>query len=388
VSLGLYLLDRCDSNCRYCFNWERAGSALTPGEAAFILAAARSRGHQQVTITGGEPFLHPDLPGILDQAYGLGFRISILTNGLHVSREMARRLAGKPRLRIRVSLDGAAPASNDALRGAGAFDRAVASIRLLAGEGIQCGIGFTVSEQNLGDIGPVVRLAGELGCHFVRFSPVVRLMKGKQAPAVPDLHERALARIVGAQLLAPPTAPAHVFDVPAEALTTRRCEAGVNFIAINADRTLLPCPLLRGDPAVFRKTFAGAADLDEMAAWSDGFFGRLRPRLRGACADCEYSGSCCGGCPAEKLSFDLDVCAEQPVCPLKLLKKVEERHPGAPMRALKQAWFESMHAAAEPAAARGLACFRQAPFWTVRLGEPNVFSKFSPPSSVAPPRGA
>lgn len=367
MSLGLYLLDRCDSNCRYCFNWERTGATLSLAEASAILAAVRSKSHQQVTITGGEPFLHPDVFRVVDHAYGLGFRINILTNGLHVIRETARRLAGKPRLRVRVSLDGATREVHDQLRGAGTFDRAVEAIRLLVREGIHCGVGFTVYEENLDGIAPAVKLADELGCRSVRFSPVVRIMKGKQARASHDLHERALMRIVETQLLAPPPAPAHVFDVPAEALTTRRCEAGVNFIAVNPDKTLLPCPLLRADPSAFRKTFAGPADLDEMAAWSAGFFDQLRPRLRGACASCEYAGCCCGGCPAEKLSFDMDLDAEQPVCPLKLLKKVEGRFNGAPMRALKQAWFESMHAAAEPAGARGLACVRHAPFWTVPL---------------------
>lgn len=372
MSVGLYLLDRCDSDCRYCFNWERTGAALTLDEAAFILTEARSRGHEQVTITGGEPFLHPDLPGILDRAYALGYRINILTNGLHVDREWARRLAGKPRLRVRVSLDGATPAVNDALRDAGAFERAVAAIRFLTAEGVHCGIGFTVSEENLDDILPAVRLAQELGCRFVRFSPVVRLAKGKQARPAPDLHARALARIVEAQLRVPPPPPPHALDVPVEALTARRCEAGVNFIAINARRTLLPCPLLREEPDVFRKTFAGAADLDEMAAWAQVFFAQMRPRLRGACAVCEYAGSCCGACPADKLSFEMDVCDEQPVCPLKLLREVERLLPDSSMRALRQTWFERMHASIEPAAVRGLACVRHAPFWTVSLAGDRV----------------
>jgi MoaA/NifB/PqqE/SkfB family radical SAM enzyme len=90
-------------------------------------------------FTGGEPFLHPDLVPILEATLELG-PATVLTNGTLFKPLVVERLARAEAqslysLEFRVSLDGASPESNDAIRGRGAFERTMGGIRLLLEKG-------------------------------------------------------------------------------------------------------------------------------------------------------------------------------------------------------------------------------------------------------------
>jgi len=105
-----------------------------------FLAEARALGVKEYYLTGGEPFLNPELPDILEAALAQG-PACVLTNGLLIREETARRLralsdSSEYSLDVRVSLDGIDAHGNDAIRGEGTFERALAAIRTLAEAGL------------------------------------------------------------------------------------------------------------------------------------------------------------------------------------------------------------------------------------------------------------
>ncbi len=56
------------------------------------------------------------------------------TNGLRITRERARQLAGNDYVDIQISLDGATAEVNDRVRGPGSFDMAMKALGNLAAE--------------------------------------------------------------------------------------------------------------------------------------------------------------------------------------------------------------------------------------------------------------
>ena len=100
-------------------------------------------GEVEIGITGGEPFMCPDILPIMEEILRRGHSLLFLTNAMRPMmrpriQEGLRRLrdaglAGK--LTLRVSLDSHDPALHDAERGAGAFEEACDGLRWLAGEG-------------------------------------------------------------------------------------------------------------------------------------------------------------------------------------------------------------------------------------------------------------
>jgi MoaA/NifB/PqqE/SkfB family radical SAM enzyme len=100
------------------------------------VADAVRLGVKEFYFTGGEPFLHPEMVGILGDTLEHG-PCTVLTNGTLFTRprlEALRRLSDASRyaLEIRVSLDGPCAEEHDRFRGAGSFARTVSGLARLA----------------------------------------------------------------------------------------------------------------------------------------------------------------------------------------------------------------------------------------------------------------
>lgn len=101
----------------------------------------------EIGITGGEPFMCPEILQIMEEVLRRGHSLLVLTNAM---RPMMRgriqdglvRLHGAfgDRLTLRVSMDSHDKALHDAERGAGAFDEALKGLAWLAKTGVQTAI--------------------------------------------------------------------------------------------------------------------------------------------------------------------------------------------------------------------------------------------------------
>lgn len=152
----------CNLACTHCFvscsptNHTHEHLSLATVEG--YLAEAAALGVKEYYFTGGEPFLNPEMEAILEATLAVG-PATVLTNGLLLDPERCRRLAAlaaasEYSLDVRVSLDGFTPEANDAIRGEGVFERAMAGIRNLAAAGLNPVLTVTeVLEENASDAG-------------------------------------------------------------------------------------------------------------------------------------------------------------------------------------------------------------------------------------------
>jgi sulfatase maturation enzyme AslB (radical SAM superfamily) len=133
----------CNLTCTHCFIScapdNRSFGFLDYDHVLRVLHESRALGVKEYYFTGGEPFMHPRLLDMLAATLAIG-PATVLTNGTLLRDATVERLA---RLRdgsiysleLRVSIDGPDAASNDRIRGAGAFDRAMAGVRRLVAAG-------------------------------------------------------------------------------------------------------------------------------------------------------------------------------------------------------------------------------------------------------------
>ncbi|MDB5323438.1 MAG: Radical protein [Phycisphaerales bacterium] len=133
----------CNLTCTHCF------ISCSPSNHSFgfldydkVLAAledSRRLGVKEYYFTGGEPFMHPRVLDILEQTLAIG-PATVLSNGTLFREKTVERLvrirdASIYSLELRVSIDGPDAASNDKIRGEGAFDRAMEGARRIVEAG-------------------------------------------------------------------------------------------------------------------------------------------------------------------------------------------------------------------------------------------------------------
>lgn len=153
--LWVYTNFHCNLACDYCSvasSPQARPRRLGPDRFTALVDAAIDEGFTELYVTGGEPFLEPELVDMLLLATE---RVDVvcLTNAmLYRGRraEQLRRLAGRDRLTLQTSLDGADAASHDVLRGRGSWERAMEGLDLAVSLGLPVRVGMTETEHNAG----------------------------------------------------------------------------------------------------------------------------------------------------------------------------------------------------------------------------------------------
>jgi organic radical activating enzyme len=133
----------CNLRCSHCFiscsPENHTLNLMNFDQVLPYLAEAAHLGVKEFYFTGGEPFINPDLPKILEATLRIG-PATVLTNATLFNTELVENLAemrdaSKYSLELRVSIDGFSPGTNDPIRGPGTFKRAMLGIKLLVDGG-------------------------------------------------------------------------------------------------------------------------------------------------------------------------------------------------------------------------------------------------------------
>jgi len=164
----LHTNNSCNLACSHCLV-----SSSPKGEPGLPTATWRrlieeviALGVDRSYITGGEPFVRPDLPELIRLMTDThGIELIILTNATLFAGPRKALLDGLDRTNVRfqVSIDGSTPAINDPIRGKGSFAAAVAGLQELARHGFDVTLTTVVTGANLTDLPNLIRLAASSG---------------------------------------------------------------------------------------------------------------------------------------------------------------------------------------------------------------------------------
>ncbi|MBI1953875.1 MAG: methyltransferase domain-containing protein [Candidatus Omnitrophica bacterium] len=159
----------CNLACTHCLvnsaPWVQDWG-LPAQEVMRLIDEAAALGVDRFYFTGGEPFMRKDMIDLIRFITEMKrCELILLTNATLFKGERAEALKtlSRERLRFQVSIDGASPATNDPIRGAGAFEAAVEGLRFLAELDFQTSITTAVTASNLKDLPAITELAHRLG---------------------------------------------------------------------------------------------------------------------------------------------------------------------------------------------------------------------------------
>ncbi len=147
--LWLYTNFHCNLQCDYCC--VRSSPTAPRRELGLprvqrIAREAAALGVQQIFVTGGEPFLLPDIGEIL-MACAAAAPTTVLTNGMLFAGPRGETLQSLPRDRIvlQISLDSPTPERHDLHRGPGTWARTNEGIQRARALGFRVRLAATVS---------------------------------------------------------------------------------------------------------------------------------------------------------------------------------------------------------------------------------------------------
>ena len=194
----------CNLTCRHCYI-----ESSPKNDRLVYLSAAEVReylgeterlglGTQVIGFTGGEPFMNPELPAMLDFALARGFRALVLTNAMkpmHKVKPALLRLRDRygDRLTIRVSIDHYGRAVHEAERGRRSWAPTIDGLKWLAVNGFAVAVasrrlsGESEDELRRG----FSRLFAELGLAIDATDPVALTIfpEMDEAADVPEITE-------------------------------------------------------------------------------------------------------------------------------------------------------------------------------------------------------
>ncbi len=277
-------------------------------EAELLPRLAEAR-VSRVTLTGGEPFAHPDLEQILLACRERDMAVTICTNATLISEEQILWLAAQGGIRLNVSLDGFSAKSHGRFRGSpGSFAITTRAMQVLGESGLLKGVLVTPNRlAAAAEYEELCRFAVDCGAEYVLMNPLSSLGRGVAGIRRLGASEELMRAI------ALDTAP---FEPEVELVRIRfpneegrplsACEAG-RILYVFADGSLTVCPYLVfaartpgsvHDPQEF--LVGNAFDDPDIAERVDRYPLERRVVVRSdpTCNSCGLAAACGRGCPA------------------------------------------------------------------------------------------
>lgn len=149
--LWVYTNFHCNLACTYCCA-ESSPKAdprtLDPAVAREAFGEFADLGGRELFLTGGEPFMHPELGALVDA--GAGLERTILTNAMVFGRGKRREAleAMDRSVVLQVSIDSATPDLHDEQRGAGSWERAITGIGQARALGFRVRVAATLYDED------------------------------------------------------------------------------------------------------------------------------------------------------------------------------------------------------------------------------------------------
>ncbi|MBP7763696.1 MAG: PqqD family peptide modification chaperone [Syntrophaceae bacterium] len=309
-SLFIYVTDRCNLSCSHCYYTDHSSRDIPTDAYKKMIDEMVNLGGTDVTLTGGEAFLHPDLKEML--LYGNGrCAPTLLTNGTLIDESWASFLGRLQNASVQISIDGARQETHDAIRGKGVFAKALRAVDLLqeAGLGDRINFAATVMSKNISELPDIIRLAQDKGVPKVRFLPLRK--QGRARRRRPDIgavttkqYERFFDFAGDGRRSRDPAVEVScglsgfLLEVsPSVSPDGIWCPVGFKLVVTPAGRAF-PCALMQAEEFFLGNVFEeGLAAVMRSAAMQK-TCGLLTERIRkiADCAACSWRNFCQAGC--------------------------------------------------------------------------------------------
>ncbi len=324
LSLMVYVTDRCNLACDYCFvkqepkdmDWDTAKATIE-----FAIEWAKRESRQRlisVNFFGGEPFLraHDLLSKFMDYALrrgkeeGVRFHFGATTNGTLIDKYVD--LIKKYNMSLLISIDGIEPA-HDAHRkyhdGRGSFKDVVKGLDALRREGLRINeVRMNVTPENVKYLFESVKwLYEHYQPHSIPFVPIVELKWAEEDLKLYSLELKKVADYHFENINIGREFHIKIFDDFlknfAKSGREASCGAGRGLLAISPEGEIYPCQEFYQFDKGKKKYLLGTVFEGITRPEIRDYFLELSPNKYAFCRGCPLLSVCGGGCIAHNYGF-------------------------------------------------------------------------------------
>jgi len=230
--LMLEITRQCNFTCKHCYcsannkNFEQ----LAFKDIVKVIEQFVGQNGKSVTLTGGEPKMHPEFWKIMELLHYYEIETSIFTNGYFWNMEDMNKAKLLGLRSLQISIDGIGN-THDRFRGfKGSYNRAIETIRLSLAQQINTVMMITIHQDNCHEIKDLLTLASSLQVNGINLNTFIPQGRARRLPAF-DLSElRKIFSNVD-------------FNACSNGSTTS-CGIGFKKIAILSNGNIVPCEVI------------------------------------------------------------------------------------------------------------------------------------------------
>ena len=316
LKISMNITKECNLRCKQCFSdsGEIKEEELTTDDMYKLFDEMHKNGTFFICIGGGEPFMRKDLLDLLDYSKNKQLAISIVSNGLLITKKLIEELNKKDLDMIWISLDGLEQ-NHDNLRGNGTFVKAIKAIILLKKYfNSKVAIRISLNKYNITEYKELIKIAESLDVDLIRLTPLLAFGRAKQENLM-ITQEQYIAFLNGIEQIKSSVKIVHPNIVNTAKFWINKndfgCHCGKEAIWIDELGNYSPC-------FFFGESFniGNIKEKEYIKLWEN-CVDVTNYKGNDTCSNCNNYNACRGGCRARVLEQDGNWEGIDPLCPLK-----------------------------------------------------------------------
>lgn len=164
---------QCNLSCKHCYSSSspQATDSLAPDVVKKALNELAEQGYDWVTFSGGEPLVYEPLAEVLSHANNIGFKSTLVSNGMLLSGTRLKSIADKVSGLV-ISLDGKPESHNRMRNSPRAFELMQRNLEELRKRDMAFAFLFTLTQNNLDELPWVAEFCVQSGANGLFIHPL------------------------------------------------------------------------------------------------------------------------------------------------------------------------------------------------------------------------
>lgn len=200
VSAILELTYRCPLDCKHCYidrSETSRQNELKKEEYFQFIDEFRQMGGLYVILTGGDPFLHPDIEDIFNYLRKKRIAVSIMSSGFKTDKNILKKLAASGLTSFQASIHGSNSEVHDSFtKVIGSYSETLKTLEFLKNLGVKVQAAISVNKKNILYFDSILRLFKEKNIETVFNFEMFPKRNGDNSPVSLNISDKELEECI------------------------------------------------------------------------------------------------------------------------------------------------------------------------------------------------